>query len=186
MTKRLLILGAGGHGRVCAEIAEQLGQWQAIAFLDDANAPDTLGYPRLGRLDDVFRLLADSQVVVAIGHNPTRMTWLERLTSAGADLPTLIHPRAWVSRHAKLGAGTVVLAGAIINTGAEVGRGCLINLNVCIDHDSRIGDGAHLAAGVIIRSAATVGSGAMLAAGVIVRPAKTVLDNEIIAEGNVV
>ena len=187
MKPRLLILGAGGHGRVCAEIAELLGQWESIAFLDDADTlPNTFGNPLLGRLETVFQRLADYQVVVAIGHNPTRLAWVERLMAAAADLPVLIHPAAWVSHHASLGAGTVVLAGAIVNTSAEIGRGCLINLNACIDHDCRLADGVHVGAGTIVRSSVVVGPGALLATGVIVRPGKIIADGEFIPEGSLV
>lgn len=88
----LLILGAGGHGRVVKETAEAMGVYDTISFLDDRN-PNAIG-----QLDDykAFRDRFDS-AFVAIGDNKLRSQWLEKLRLAGYQVPVLIHPRAYVS-----------------------------------------------------------------------------------------
>lgn len=149
----LLILGAGGHGRVVRETAEAMRMYDDIAFLDDHN-PDAVG-----KLDDykAFRDRFDA-AFVAIGDNELRSQWLEKLKLAGYQIPTLIHPRAYVSPLSTIGSGSIVEPLACINTGVVVDEGCIISISAVIDHDSRIGSFSHIDCGVIIASRTRVDS----------------------------
>ena len=168
----LLILGAGGHGRVAADAARVCGLWTDIAFLDDR-------YPDLHSLDDhpVLGPLAEAaslqerfpQAVVALGDGRARLRLLAELRRAGFDLTALVHPAAVVSPGAVLGAGTVVFAGCVINPGAEVGEGCIINTAATVDHDCRLGAGVHLSPGVHLGGNVTVGEYSWLGVGASVR-----------------
>ena len=147
--RKLLILGAGGYGKTIADVARQLNCYGEIAFLDDnSKAPDVLG-----KCAEVFSL-ADklTDVYPAFGNNEVRMNWMNRLLEAGIRVPTLVHPRAYVSPAAKLGIGVTVLPMAVVNTGVTVERGCIINIGALIDHDSIIGEGTHLAPGAIVKA----------------------------------
>ena len=147
--RKLLILGAGGYGKTIADVAAQLNCYGEIAFLDDnSTAPDALG-----KCEDVFRLSDDkTDVYPAFGNNTGRMQWLERLLEAGISVPTLVHPRAYVSPTAKLGIGVTVLPMAVVNTRVTVENGSIINIGALIDHDSVIGAGTHLAPGAIVKA----------------------------------
>lgn len=147
--KKLLILGAGGYGKTIADVAEQLGCYDKIAFLDDSSLnPDVLG-----KCEDIFLLSDDhTDVYPAFGNNGGRMQWMERLLDAGICVPTLVHPRAYVSPTAKLGIGVAVLPMAVVNTRVTVENGCIINIGALIDHDSVIGAGTHLAPGAIVKA----------------------------------
>ena len=147
--KKLMILGAGGYGKTIADLAAQLGCFEKIAFLDD-NATDSRV---LGKCMDYLQY-ADGQTgfYPAFGNNEVRISWLNRLLEEGLPVPTLVHPRAYVSPTAVLNVGTMVLPMAVVNTGVTVESGCIINIGALIDHDSVIGEGTHLAPGAIVKA----------------------------------
>lgn len=142
----LLIIGAGGHGCVVAEIALACGyERDSIAFLDD-NAPVAVG--KIEEID-LYAPRYDG-VFIAIGNN----AWRQKLTAQlsgmqGVKLVTLIHPTAYVSPSATIGKGTVVEPKAVINTNSRIGQGCIISVGTIIDHDCEIGDFCHINAGII-------------------------------------
>ena len=163
--RKLLILGAGGYGKTVADLAAQLGCYNKIAFLDDGCAGEHI----LGTCGE-YRTFADAdtQMYPAFGNNKTRMYWLETLASAGISVPSLVHPRAYVSPAADLGVGTVVLPMAVVNTGVSVGNGCIINIGALIDHDSVIEAGCHLAPGAIVKAENRIPAGSKIDSGMII------------------
>ena len=167
---RLLIAGAGGHGRVVAEAADATGLWSAIAFLDDRHdvLDGTSRWPVLGRVSDMGQMSSQHySFLAAFGDARLRLDVLARGRGQGFPISVLIHPRATVSPNATLGMGTVVLAGAVVNIGATLGVGCIVNTGATIDHDCRLADGvhvcpgAHLGGGVQIAERTWFGIGAV-------------------------
>ena len=147
--RKLLILGAGGYGQTILDLAEQLGCYDKIAFLDDGK----VGPGVLGTCEEYTMFSdEDTEVYPAFGNNEIRMHWLELLEDEGITVPSLIHPRAYVSPKAKLGVGSTVLPMAVVNTGVSVGNGCIINIGALVDHDTVIEDGVHLAPGAIVKA----------------------------------
>lgn len=139
----LLIIGAGGHGRVVAETAELEGRWDNINFLDDRTDVDiVLGHKIIGKMDDYKRFVDRYEyVIVCIGDNEIRIELIKEILKVGYKVPVIIHPRAFVSKYSEVGDGSVILAGVVINTGSKIGMGCIININSCVDHDCVVGDG---------------------------------------------
>lgn len=167
--KKLAILGASGHGKIVADLAEICG-WETAEFFDDAS--DEKGsingcWPIVGSMSD-FMLSSNlyAGAVVAIGNNNIRSKLCETLLARNIPLITLIHPTAVVSRYAQIGKGSIIVAGAVINAYAIVGRGAIINTNASVDHDCHLGNyvhispGANLAGGVVIGDNSWVGIGA--------------------------
>ena len=147
--KKLLILGAGGYGKTIADLASQLGCYEKIAFLDDGREGENI----LGKCKDYSAVSRNfDEVYPAFGNNEFRMRWMNTLLTEGISVPTLVHPRAYVSPTAKLGTGTMVLPMAVVNTGVTVGNGCIINIGTLIDHDTVVEDGVHLAPGAIVKA----------------------------------
>lgn len=173
MSRRLAILGAGGHGHVVADCAERLG-WSYIAFFDDNPGAKKPGpWELAGTGADLLASVAGFDAfIIGIGINRIRMERQQALVAAGGRVATLIHPAATVSRHAVIGDGSVVFAGAVVNAGATVGQACILNTGCGIDHDDRLGDGvhvspgAHLGGGVSVREASWIGLGAAVREGI--------------------
>jgi sugar O-acyltransferase (sialic acid O-acetyltransferase NeuD family) len=182
---RLLIVGAGGHGRSVAEAVLAAGDYDLAGFVDDA-APgltSVWGFAVLGTTADVgrYRVHAD-HAIVAVGNNAVRESLCNRLLEAGFELPTIVHPRAIVSPRAVIGHGCTIMAGAVVGTEARLGCGVIVNCGAVVDHDAQVHDYAHLAVNACMagdselgRSAwmqagAALGYGVKVAAGVVLRP----------------
>jgi len=147
--KKLLILGAGGYGKTIADLAAQLNCYSKIAFLDDSSTAKAV----LGKCASYLEFADENtEIYPAFGNNEVRMQWLKRLLEAKLTVPTLVHPRAYVSPTARLGIGCMVLPMAVVNTGVTVENGCIVNIGALIDHDSVIGEGTHLAPGAIVKA----------------------------------
>ena len=165
--KKLVIIGASGHGKVAADIARYT--YNDILFLDDEpQESKCLGYPVVGAVDTYGDYLNEADFFVAIGSAAVRRDITEMLLAAGAALATLVHPRAVVADSVTLGQGTVVMAGAIVNPDSRIGKGCIVNTSASVDHDCRLADyvhvsvGAHLAGTVFVGNATWVGAGAIV------------------------
>ncbi|WP_305082575.1 NeuD/PglB/VioB family sugar acetyltransferase [Neisseria lisongii] len=160
--RKLVIVGAGGHGKVVADTARLSGQWQGVYFVDDrADRPsEILGFPVLGDSSLLGNeiLPQEFDAAVAVGDNAARAAVYQKLHSLGFALPAIIHPTAFVSPLSRIGAGTVVFAQAAVNAGAATGCGCIINTAASIDHDCRLGDFVHISPGAHLAGQTEVGN----------------------------
>jgi sugar O-acyltransferase (sialic acid O-acetyltransferase NeuD family) len=155
----LLIIGAGGHGKVVADTALLLG-WNNIGFLDDraATLQSPLGLPIVGTLADLAAQRPRySSAIVAIGNATLRLELTDRCRNAGLEVISLMHPMAYISRFASIGAGCVAFAQSAVNADARIGAGCIVNTGATIDHDCVIGDGVHVCPGAHLAGAVNVG-----------------------------
>ncbi|SFE68384.1 acetyltransferase [Paracidovorax wautersii] len=169
MTKiRLLVIGAGGHGRSVAEAAHLSGMFDVIGFLDDALPAryPMLGAAVLGSIASVssHRSRFD-QVMVAIGANPVREKVMQQLTAGGFAFATVIHPRAFLAPSALLGTGSAVMAGAVIGTEAQLGKGTIVNCGAVVDHHAVVKDYGHLGVNASMAGGSVLGKGAWMQAG---------------------
>ena len=176
--KPLRIIGAGGHGRVLADIAQAMG-YMDIAFLDAK-------FPNLTRsgIWDVIGTPTDigdsAEYALGVGHNQTRISLLESFT---ADLVTLIHPSSTVSPHAEIGAGSVICAGALIGAFARLGQGCIVNTGASVDHDCVLADGVHISPGVSLGGGVFVGARTWVGIGAVVREYKSIGSDVMVGAG---
>lgn len=172
MTEGLLIVGAGGHGKVVADAAQKQGTWKRIAFLDDAYPATAraIGLAVLGKTNDAEQSLPDyPDAAVAIGNADIRLDLLERLERLGFDLPVIQHPEATVSPHARVGPGCVIFAQGVINPDAELGTGCIVNTAATVDHDCRLDTGVHVAPGAHVGGGVRIGARSWIGIGACVR-----------------
>lgn len=185
----LVIVGAGGHARACLDVLEAEGRWQVAGFVGRADEVGTtvLGLPVLGTDDDLDALRREHDAaLVAIGQltDPApRRRLAARLRAGGWALPVVVSPRAHVSRHARVGAGTIVMHDAVVNAGARIGTGCIVNTRALVEHDVVVGDDCHLATGVILNGGVRVGDGVFVGSGTIVRPGVVLHDGAVVAMG---
>ena len=166
---RLLIVGAGGHGRSVAEATLISGEYALVGFLDDgafAQGAKVFGESVIGPATS-FAAHADraSHAVVAIGNNTLRQKLSAQLEADGFTLARVVHPRAIVSPSAKLADGVVVMAGAIVGTEAVLGRGVIVNCGAVVDHHAQVLDFGHLGVNSCMAGGSVLGALAWMQAG---------------------
>ena len=144
----LIILGAGGHGKVVADIAQQTNKYENIFFLDDKSKEKNI----LGKCEEYLKFKSENiEMYPAFGNNNLRIEWEEKLEKAGVKLAKIIHPLAYISPLAKIEDGCVIMPYAIINTDVKIDKGCIINCGAIVDHDCILNKGCHLAPGSIVK-----------------------------------
>ena len=185
---KLAILGASGHGKVLADIAELLG-WQQIEFFDDAwpQVQQIGPWAVLGNTQQLIHSLENYQgVIVAIGNNSIRIAKQTELQTKQAPLVSLIHPAAVISRYALVGNGTVMMAGAVVNAFAQVGNGCIINTGATVDHDCILANGVHISPGAHLAGGVQVSEGSWVGIGANVRQLINIGRQAVVGAGAVV
>lgn len=188
MGVRLLILGAGGHGRAVADLAGQAG-WTVAGFTERpgvardgdvlGNDGDVAALARMGRID---------AAVVGVGNTALvrRVELYELIRELGLVVPPLVHPRAVRSGTCRVAEGSVVFAGAVLGTGVDIGANVVCYSGVIAEHGCRIADHVYLSPGVVLSGDVTVERGAFLGAGAVVCPGLTVGKGALVAAGAVV
>jgi sugar O-acyltransferase (sialic acid O-acetyltransferase NeuD family) len=172
---QLLLVGAGGHTRACIDVIECSGVYEIAGLigLPHEEGAINLGYPviscdgDLSSLVDKFRF-----ALVAVGQirsAAVRARLYQQLIETGFELPTIISPLAYVSAHAKIGVGSIVMHAAVVNAGAVVGRNCIVNTRALVEHDAAVGDHSHVATGAFLNGGAQVGGGSHVGSGSVVK-----------------
>ncbi|NQZ23886.1 MAG: acetyltransferase [Colwellia sp.] len=186
--KKLIIIGAGGHGRVVADCAQQQGKYSQIVFLDDCfyERKENSEWQVVGSVKDFPQYIDEADFIVAFGNNHLRKEILDQLKKAKASIVSLIHPSAVVSPHTFIGKGVVVFANAVINIGASIADGCIINTAATVDHDCElhqcihVSPGANIAGGVHIAQLSWIGIGSTIVEYI------TLADNTQVGAGAVI
>ena len=159
--RTMYLFGASGHGKVIKEIVEACGG-KVVAFIDDnPSVSEVAGVPV------VHDGTVLSPVIVSIGVNSVRKKIVGRLAG---PFGVAIHPTAVVSPSAKVGEGTVVMAGAVVNADAVIGKHCIINTGASIDHECVVGDYCHIAPHATLCGQVHVGDGTLVGVGACVIP----------------
>ncbi|WP_053984393.1 acetyltransferase [Niameybacter massiliensis] len=185
---RLLIVGAGGQGKVVLDCAKLMKSFDEIHFLDDNKiGEEILGHPVIGKIADLESLRGDYQnAFVAIGNNSYRLQLIEEIEAMTYNVPILIHPTAIISEYAEIGSGTIILPGAILNAGCKVGKGVIVNTSALIEHDCYIGDGVHLSPTAKMGGEVTIGEKTWVCIGATIINRIKIGSNCLIAAGAVV
>lgn len=177
--KKLVIIGASGHGKVIADIALKKG-YDEIVFLDDNKSlTECVGFPVVGKTSEAASVQGDK--IIAIGNAKIR----ERMQST-INTVTLIHPDAVISRRVEIGEGSVVMAGVVINSDAVIGRGCIINTGASVDHDCVIDDFAHVSVGAHVAGTCHIGERTWIGAGATVSNNVNICSDCMVGAGAVV
>lgn len=183
MSKEVIVIGAGGHGKVIADIVEKSGD-KVLGFLDDnCKSEKVLKYPVLGKPEDCIKY-KDKEFFIAIGNNAVR----KRLSSEYDHLKfyTAIHPSAVIAMDVEIGEGTCIMAGAIVNTSTKIGRHCIINSGSVVEHDNRLADFVHLSPGTVLCGTVTVGEGTHIGGGATVKNNVTITSDVTVDTGAVI
>jgi sugar O-acyltransferase (sialic acid O-acetyltransferase NeuD family) len=186
----IVVLGGGGHARMCLDILQQRGEYKIVGILDPGlrKGEHVFGVPILGG-DDCLPELAKNGVRLAVNGigSVTQTAFREKVYSKlkdlGFTLPNLIHPRAVVEPSVQMGEGNQVMAGTVLGSAARVGNNCIINTSAVVSHDCVLEDHAHIAPGAILGGSVRVGPKSLIGMGVTIYFGLTIGHNVTIVNG---
>lgn len=186
----VILIGAGGHGRVVLDAIRSAGLHRVVGFLD---ADETLAgtkvadVPVLGHPNHLAKHRGKAKgAFVSVGDNNARLSYARMLADAGLELVTVVHPAAAVSRSAKLGRNTIVAVNATVGVDAVIGDSAIINTAAVVDHECVIADAVHVAPGALLAGRVKVGQAAFIGMGAKVIQCLTVGDRAVVGAGAVV
>jgi len=188
---KMVVFGAGGHAKVVLDVLECLGSYAVVGLLDasvEFHGTTRWGYKVLGGRDQ-FAALQKRGIkclIVALGDNRQRQMVFEDAVKAGLEPITVIHPSAQVGSGVKIGPGTLLVAGTVVNIDAVIGENVIINTGATVDHDCSIGSHAHLSPGVHLAGNVTVGDFTHIGIGAVVLPNCTIGRGCVVGAGAVV
>jgi sugar O-acyltransferase (sialic acid O-acetyltransferase NeuD family) len=193
--ERLLLVGAGGFGRETAEAVRAVNAcrrtWNLLGFLDDGPGlagKEVDGTRVLGPTEAVADF-PDACVIVTTGSPRdyfSRKRLVKRLEVASERFATLVHPHAVLPASARLGPGTVLLAGVVVTSGISIGSHVAVMPGAVLTHDNTVGDFATVASGVRFGGGVQVGTGAYVGAGALIREGLSIGDWALVGMGSVV
>lgn len=186
---KLLIAGAGGHGRVVADAALASGRFSQVAFLDDASPAVSIreGWPLLGVLELMPTLVGEYEMFFsAFGKSALRLEVLARALKLGFDCPVIIHPSATVSKYSSIAYGSILCAGSVVGVGTEIGAGCIVNTGATVDHDCKLGAGVHICPGGHLSGDVAIGERSWFGVGACAKQGVSIGTDATIGAGAVV
>ena len=189
---RVLIVGAGGHAQVIADILlnmkSQDRELTPLGFLDDSHSlhgKHFLGLPVLGPLASCPSIEHDA-IIIAIGDNRIRRCLFEEFKVKGECFFIARHPSSIVASNATIGAGSMICAGAVVNPSSAIGENVILNTGCTIDHHNHLGDHVHIAPGVSLGGEVTIGKGTLVGIGATVIPRCSIGEWSIVGAGSLV
>ncbi len=182
--KKILLIGGGGHCKSVIDVLERtdLYEIEGIIDVEEKVGENILGYPILGTDNDIS-LFKDkiSMYHITVGQpgiSDKRAYLFDLIKAGGGEFPVIISPLAYVSKHARIGEGTVIMHHTMVNAGAIIGINCIINSKALIEHDAVVEDHCHIATGAVINGGVHVGKGSFIGSGAVSK------QNSIVPEGS--
>ncbi|MGL6058646.1 MAG: acetyltransferase [Culicoidibacterales bacterium] len=187
-TKKLIVIGAGGHAAVVIDLIKVINRihptWELVGCLDDGDVKACLGYPVLGKIQDINKYSNQCQFVIAIGNNHFRAQLAKQYEDA--KFASLVHPSAIIGSEVVIAEGSVVLSQAVIHARTTIGKHTIVNTGAIVEHDNQIGDYVHLSPRATLCGAVTIGDLTQVGAGSTVIPGITIGAKIMIGAGSTV
>jgi sugar O-acyltransferase (sialic acid O-acetyltransferase NeuD family) len=188
----ILLIGGGGHCSSVVDVIEQTDRFQIKGIVDQKEniGKNIFGYPVIGSDADLVNLVKEfKNFCITVGHiksNDIRVRLFNYLKSLGGIFPVVTSPRAYVSKHAFIDEGTVVMHNAFVNASARIGKNSIVNTNAIVEHDAVIGDHCHLSTSVIINGGCQVGDHVFVGSNAMIKQYLTIAHHVFIGAGAVV
>ena len=192
MKEKIILVGGGGHCSACIDVIEQEGRFAIAGIVDvpEKKQHTVLDYSVIGSDADLVELIKTfPNVLITLGHikSPIRRIELfNDLKQMGARFPVIQSPLSYVSPHAQVAEGSIVMHQALINAGARVGRNCIINNKALIEHDSVIEDHCHISTGAVVNGGVKIGSGSFLGSNAVCKEYIEIGENAVIGCGAII
>ncbi len=193
MSKKILLIGGGGHCKSVLDSLLELNEYVAIGVIDrkESIGNTIMGIPIVGCDDNLSELHNDGYhyafiTVGSIGNPALRIKLLSLICQIGYSIPNIIDLSSKVSRHAKIGKGVFIGKQAIVNAGAVINRGAIINSGAIVEHNCQIGEFVHLAPGVVLGGEVIIGNYSHIGLNATVKQHVHIGSNTIIGMGSIV
>ena len=189
---KIILIGGGGHCRSVIDVIEQESRFNISGIVDKPKflGSKVLGYPVIGNDLDLKSLAKKYQnALITVGQikSPSlRVELFDLVREAGFFLPFIISPNAYVSKHSKIGNGTIVMHNAIINSNTSVGDNCIINSKALIEHDCSISNHCHISTNVTINGGTKIGQKCFIGSNATTKENVTIKKNSFIKAGALV
>jgi len=189
--EKLLLIGSGGHANSCIDVIEQEGKFDIAGLVGHPNEVGTkhFGYEVVASDEDLESLFLEFKfALVTIGHiesAESRIRLYNQIKSIGFKVPSIKSKSAYVSDHAKIGDGTIVMHDALINSGSVVGSNCIINTRSLIEHDVKVSDHCHVSTGVVVNGGVQIGSGSFIGSRSVIRDNLFIGDKCLVGMGTI-
>ena len=186
---KILLIGAGGHARSCIDVIELQNKYKILGLVDkDKNNSDENSSYSIVGTDMDLKILREEcdKALIAIGQIKSpinRIKLYEKLKKLNFYLPPIVSPKAYISKRAEVGEGTIVMHGSVINANAKVGKNCIVNNKTLIEHDVNVGDNCHIATGAIINGNVSIGSGTFIGSGSVIIQDISIGTNCVVGSG---
>lgn len=189
MLSKIIILGGGGHAKMCIDILRQTNNYEIIGIIDNIKKNELIyGVPVVGN-DDDLNYLFNSGIKFAvngIGGGTSvinRYKIFQKLKNIGFNVPILIHKNSIVEGTAEINEGTQIMAGAIVGSDAKIDSNCIINSGAIVSHDCKIGTNVHIAPGAVLAGSVCVGDNSLIGMNSTIFFGKKIGSNVIITNG---
>jgi len=188
----IILIGGGGHCRSVIDVIELESKYNIFGIVDIEEKVGTVvsGYEVISS-DDKLELLSKDVnfALVTIGHiynNSARKNLFKKIRNLGFVVPTIISPRAYVSKSSSILEGTVVMHDVLINSQVKVGRDCIINSKALLEHDVNIGDDCHISTSATINGGVNIGDNCFIGSNVATKESIEICSNSFIKAGSTV
>lgn len=190
--KDIVLIGGGGHCRSCIDVIESENKFVIAGIVDikEKIGAKVLGYEIFGSDEDLPFLASKYKnfliTVGQVGLSGKRKELFNAIKKNDVRFPVIVSPHAYVSKHAEIGEGIIIMHGAVVNAGAMIGKNCIINTASIIEHDSIIGDHCHISTGSIVNGECRIGEGSLIGSNSVINQCITIPDSTLIGSGSVV
>jgi len=168
---QIILVGAGGHAHACIDVIEQQGDYRIAGLV---GRPHEIGEKHLGydviASDNDLPALIDKyrNAIITVGQIKSpdiRIRLYQQVKNLGFNIPVIVSPRAYVSCHAVVGDGSIIMHDVLVNAGARIGINCILNSKALVEHDAAVGDHCHVSTGAVVNGGASIGSRCFLGSG---------------------
>ncbi|QKO22989.1 acetyltransferase [Rhodoferax sp. BAB1] len=189
--KDIVLIGAGGHAASCIDVIETHGQFRIVGLvgLEHELHQRFTGYEVIATDQDMPWLAKEYEhAMITVGQIRSariRINLHQQARDAGFTLPVLVSPHAYVSRHAQIGEGSIIMHGAVVNANARIGCNCIINTRAVVEHDVLVGDHCHVSTGAILNGEVSVGGASFVGSGTMVKQGVSIGARCLVGMGSV-
>lgn len=188
----LLLIGGGGHCQAVIDVIEQNDHFQIVGIVEAAGSKlrEVMGYPVIGFDKDLPELIKQTpHCLITVGQlnsSELRRKLFERVLQLGGVLPAIYSPLAYVSKHAKIGQGSVIMHHALINNGAVIGENCIVNSKSLVEHNVQIGNHCHLSTATVLNGDVVVGDDGFIGSGSVIKNGVTIGNQVVVGAASYV